>query len=222
MSDIGFEIKHSEKPTSLQRKPFTRRAIIKRKNLEIGTLKSQNEELERENVTDHLTGLDNLRGFTKKLKAEISRLQRERRKNNGTQNEPITCATVDLNRFKELNDKYGHMVGDAALISVADILRTNLRPYDIIGRKSDASDEFMVVMVGADLDAAKHRFEEIFGQLQTHNSSPTSISVSVGICPLDIDNENKSLHESDLAMYRAKQRITPDADKSQNFLEVVV
>lgn len=188
-----------------------------------GSVAKNNEKLIRAEMdarTDPLTSVDNLRGFMEKLNETISRIGREKRKNNGTEVEQVICATVDLNRFKRLNDEYGHMVGDAALILVAKILKTSLRPYDIIGRKSDASDEFMVAMVGADLDAARHRFEEIFQRLQTSSEAPSPVSISVGLSSLNLDDANKSLHESDLAMFKAKQRITPETDRGQSFLEV--
>jgi len=94
------------------------------------------ERLERLTTTDTLTGMHNRRYFLERADAEWSRFQRYQR--------PLTMLMVDVDHFKRVNDKLGHLAGDAALAAVARELRGSVRHGDVVGRFG--GEEFVVLM----------------------------------------------------------------------------
>jgi len=96
------------------------------------------EKLAKEAKTDFLTGLFNRKGLMEELAKEFERIKRGVDKN-------LCLAILDLDNFKKINDNYGHLEGDKVLIEVGNILRRNLRKYDIYGRW--AGDEFLIGIV---------------------------------------------------------------------------
>ncbi|MFZ6710127.1 GGDEF domain-containing protein [Undibacterium sp. TC9W] len=103
---------------------------------EISRLKRFISDLEIENRTDILTGLLNRRGFITELNTAWDRWVRYA--------VPTTLIVLDMNRFKQINDNYGHEAGDKALKLVAVYLQNNLRSTDILGRLG--GDEFAVIL----------------------------------------------------------------------------
>jgi diguanylate cyclase (GGDEF) domain len=89
-------------------------------------LEAKNRRLEEMSMRDYLTDLYNRRALMEKLDFEIKR--RNRTKN------PLSVVMLDLDHFKQVNDTYGHQVGDQVLIQVADLLRKSVREIDIVGR----------------------------------------------------------------------------------------
>ena len=85
-------------------------------------------ELSRE---DFLTGLLNSRAFAEKLTSEITRVRRYRHQ--------ITIAYIDLDNFKQVNDRYGHHAGDLLLCAVANVLRGSVREVDAVARLGETS-----------------------------------------------------------------------------------
>ena len=104
-------------------------------------LRDELEELAR---TDPLTGLLNRRGLNEALDRETARARRT--------GETVALVLLDLDRFKVLNDRYGHPAGDSALVTVADVLRRGLRAGDVAGRWG--GDEFGIVLAGVGADVA--------------------------------------------------------------------
>jgi GAF domain-containing protein len=84
------------------------------------------QALEHMAATDPLTGLANRRGGEKAIAGEISRAKREQK--------PLSCILIDIDRFKEVNDTYGHPAGDQLLREVSAIMRRSVRAYDIVSR----------------------------------------------------------------------------------------
>jgi len=93
---------------------------------------------------DFLTGITNSRAFYSQANLEIARAKRY--------NHPFTLAYIDLDNFKQINDKFGHTVGDLVLKIVAGIIKTNLRQTDIIARLG--GDEFAIFLPESDSDSA--------------------------------------------------------------------
>jgi diguanylate cyclase (GGDEF)-like protein len=109
------------------------------------------EQTKRDSLTDPLTGLPNTRFMFVHLSRELSRAQRL-----GTE---VSLLVMDLDGFKEINDRYGHHVGDRALREVARVLRAEIRPYDICVRY--AGDEFVIVLSDCGPEEAESKRREL-------------------------------------------------------------
>ena len=109
------------------------------------------EQTHEASLTDPLTGLPNTRFMVTHLSGELARAERL--------NTEVSLLVLDLDDFKEINDTFGHHVGDRALRDVAQVLRAVIRPYDICVRY--AGDEFIVVLAGCGLEEAENKRKEL-------------------------------------------------------------
>lgn len=187
-------------------KPFN--AVELRARLRSGTrvlelqegLIAAQEALRTEATRDHLTGLLNRRMILEHLTRELNRARHERR--------PLSVVLVDLDRFKDVNDTYGHAAGDTVLRETATRMRSQLRAYDFIGRYG--GEEFLFVLPGADGVTSLSIAERI--RLRVTNGPvcvdgiPLSVSVSIGLsCTETAGHDASALIETaDAALYRAK------------------
>jgi two-component system cell cycle response regulator len=164
----------------------------------------QAREALREQAThDSLTGLFNRASILETLHNEISRAGRE--------SQPLSLLIVDLDRFKQVNDTYGHLAGDAVLRESARRMKSAVRRYDAIGRYG--GEEFLIVLPACDGDAARIQAERIREAVAggTYNAAGQFLAVtcSIGVscrkrpAPVDADS---LVRESDMALYRAKDR----------------
>ncbi|MQA99172.1 MAG: diguanylate cyclase [Actinobacteria bacterium] len=157
------------------------------------------DSLERQANTDPLTGLFNHRYFHERLRAELNRASRNR--------EPLTLLVIDIDDFKRVNDVYGHAAGDQVLTTVAEVLSSNVREFDIPCRIG--GEEFAVVLPssdGADAMGFASRFLE---KIATTDFSPAGrITISVGIASSAEHgmNARELLGSADTAMLTAKGR----------------
>ena len=156
--------------------------------------------LEGLSVTDELTGLLNRRGFSDRLQSALAAAKR--------QGITGTLLLIDLDRFKAVNDTYGHMVGDTLLISVARILQSRTRETDTIARLG--GDEFAVIMPGANDAEAAVRIAALDNELNTRtlqcNGSSIHLHASIGHNAYSSDDtETELLARVDRAMYERKQ-----------------
>lgn len=168
------------------------------------------ELLRAQATRDPLTGLLNHGAILDVLKQEMARSRRE--------STPVATLLVDLDRFKTVNDTYGHLVGDAVLCTAARRIRDGLRPYDAVGRYG--GEEFLVIMPTCDRDAAHRRAEEIRAAIAAGPVVEGSLSVavtgSIGVAvtsPQDLHDPAGVIGRADRALYRAK-------DAGRNRVEV--
>jgi len=117
-----------------------------------------NERLRHMSQTDGLTGLDNRRHLEERLDEMFEHAKRL--------NEPFACVMCDMDRFKSVNDEYGHQAGDAVLKQFARILRKEVREVDHAGRYG--GEEFMLLLAGTVLDAAVTFAERVRKQVESH------------------------------------------------------
>jgi diguanylate cyclase (GGDEF)-like protein len=157
--------------------------------------------VERQAVTDDLTGLPNRRQFLAQLDVEVSRAQRS-----GT---PLALILSDLDDFKHVNDNWGHAVGDQALRYFATILRSTIRDIDLPARLG--GEEFAVLLPDTDLAGGTELAERIRHLLaestQAMTSQPIRITASFGVsCFPPIAAADDLLVDADKSLYRAKRR----------------
>ena len=117
-----------------------------------------NERLRHMSQTDALTGLDNRRQLEERIEEMFEHAKRL--------SEPFSCVMCDLDRFKSVNDTYGHQAGDAVLKQFAKILRNEVREIDRAGRFG--GEEFMLLLPGTVLDAAVTFAERVRKQVEMH------------------------------------------------------
>ena len=154
-----------------------------------------------EALTDPLTRLPNRRSLAAHAETEIARAGRSR--------EPFAVVMGDVDRFKEINDTYGHRTGDEVLGIIADGFRRNLRPYDFCARY--AGDEFVLILSGCTAEMARQRAEAIAttiaeAPLPLPGGGTSKISVSLGVAAFPDDGRSYEdlLAAADARMYRHK------------------
>jgi diguanylate cyclase (GGDEF)-like protein len=161
------------------------------------------EKTQHDSLTDALTALPNTRFLFMHLSRELARAERLKSE--------VSLLVMDLDDFKEINDKYGHHVGDRALQEVASVLRTAIRPYDICVRY--AGDEFIVVLPGCGGEEAENKRTElqvavdgIRLEARPGKTIPLGISAGVAVFPVDGDGYESLLAIADARMYRDKTK----------------
>ena len=154
--------------------------------------------------TDHLTGVANPRSLALHLERELSRASREKAH--------IGVLLCDLNGFKQVNDRFGHLRGNEVLQHVARGIKAVCRSSDYLARLG--GDEFVVVVPGAkeDLSSYVARLEAVTVEAGWAVCGEACLSLSVGIAvyPLDGDDAKSLLAAADLRMYEAKARHKAD------------
>lgn len=182
-----------------QRDPAQLLEEIARLRAEVATLESKVEELDRLAHLDPLVPLANRRGMLRELETMIARHERH--------GSPAAVLFVDLNDLKMLNDSFGHMGGDAALVTVAEKLIEGTRATDCVARLG--GDEFCVLLEHADEKSAIETAERLVAIIADEEclfeGSPMSLSVAIGVTLIEKgDTPATVLARADKAMYRVK------------------
>jgi diguanylate cyclase (GGDEF)-like protein/putative nucleotidyltransferase with HDIG domain len=166
------------------------------------------EQTQEDSLTDPLTGLPNTRSLFQHLARELARAERHK--------SDVSLVVMDLDDFKEINDSFGHRVGDWALREVARVLRAGIRPYDMCVRY--AGDEFIVVLAGcgrSEAESKRHELQEAVGQIVLEvgpdRRVPLSISAGIAVFPHDGDNYDALVAKADRQMYEDKSRRKHDS-----------
>lgn len=151
-------------------------------------------------VRDSLTGLLNHTTTMEQLYREYARAVRQK--------SPLAYAMTDIDKFKGVNDTYGHPTGDRVLKNLARLIQQRLRQTDIVGRYG--GEEFAVVLVGADAENALRLMNEIrerFGQLrQQSDEAEFYVTLSCGVADIkDFDSPAAMSDAADKALYHAKR-----------------
>ena len=164
-------------------------------------LAKANERLFILATTDQLTSLKNRRYFIEKLEDEVKRACRYRR--------PYSVAIVDADRFKSVNDTYGHDVGDKVLRTLAQLLLEELRNVDYIGRLG--GDEFAIQFPETDASKAFQVCHRLLSRVREGRvlaeANEICLTVSVGLTEIAQtgDEADALLKRADQALYRAKE-----------------
>ncbi|HEX5793790.1 MAG TPA: diguanylate cyclase [Rheinheimera sp.] len=157
-------------------------------------------QLELANRTDGLTGVYNRRYWQQQLGYEIQRAMRYQH--------PLALLLFDLDKFKQLNDHYGHQGGDAVLIELSAMIASLLRDTDILGRYG--GEEFGVVLPETDLTGALLVANRICKAVAEHqmlfNGQSINVTVSVGVCSYAAQTADELIQQADIALYNAKRQ----------------
>src|SRR3954462_45554 len=161
-------------------------------------LAAEREQFEALALEDPLTGLPNKRAFHDRLDAELGRAAREYY--------PVSIVAMDLDKFKQINDTWGHAVGDEALTKLADELQNQLRAGDLCARLG--GDEFMLALVRADTGTAEKVLERLKAAVARLEIGPDrhKIKFSAGIAefPRHSTDGNEVIEMADAALYIGK------------------
>ena len=170
----------------------------------LDTLGKQLEEAKRESATDPLTGTGNRKHFDLMASRAVQLHSLSR--------DPVSLLMVDMNKLKMINDSYGHLAGDAAIVSLATAMfRVFMRQADVVCRYG--GDEFAVILQGADARVAKtlaqRLIETVRGLPLPDPAMEFALGVSVGVAQLSV-NETVAqwVARADGAMYAAKRMVS--------------
>ena len=159
------------------------------------------EQSEENAYTDVLTGLPNLRFFHVFMERELKRF--------ANLGQPVTLLMMDLESFKEINDRFGHKTGDRILVEIATLLNSHLRESDTCVRY--AGDEFIAILPGVSKDNATYAIKRIQNALDEHriminehDSAQVGISIGAATFPEDGREPDILLVVADQAMYKNK------------------
>lgn len=159
------------------------------------------EELRRLARFDELTGLCNRRYFLDRLTQEILRARRY--------GSPLSLLMLDLDHFKQINDTYGHIIGDTVLATVASLLRDTVRATDIPGRYG--GEEFCIVLTETKIDGARLLAERLRRRIAaevfpTVGDATFGVTCSIGLVQFrnDVKDPVAFLDLADRALYQAK------------------
>jgi diguanylate cyclase (GGDEF)-like protein len=149
---------------------------------------------------DDLTKISNRRGFVALAQNSINLCAR--------QGSPVSMVFLDLDKFKPINDQYGHAEGDHALIAFADLMRKSFRDSDVFARIG--GDEFVVLLTNTETDLAAKIVERFRNQVDTYNAESErgyDICFSDGVVSMQPDQDTlveDLLREADVLMYEKK------------------
>jgi diguanylate cyclase len=173
---------------------------------ETENVKKLQEMLRWQAITDPLTGIFNKKQIILLIQTELSRLRREIK---GSLSDcQLGCIMIDIDKFKQINDTYGHLAGDALLVKVADRISTSLRAYDMAGRFG--GDEFIIILPGSNMDQSCNVAQKLGSLVRDTpfqiDGRSVMVTLSLGVSVFefnDVDYSNM-LKRADEALYRAK------------------
>ncbi len=163
------------------------------------TLKLQYDSLTELAEKDQLTGLYNRHYFYDISEKKIAFAKRHLI--------PLSILLIDIDFFKQVNDQYGHMIGDEVLVEVAKIFSNNARQEDIVCRFG--GEEFVILLDHCDLYAAQDKAECLRRKIEQLIPAGIDISISIGVAQLNCDDPKEDITfligEADEALYKAKK-----------------
>ena len=167
------------------------------KEIELKAVLAQAHEITN---TDVLTLLPNRRKIIVDLQQEVIRSTRYET--------PLSISIVDIDRFKDINDTYGHATGDEVLRTIGARLREQIRHPDTLGRYG--GEEFLIVLPNSMVNAATEQANRLCQHVRSmrieYEGHTFSVTISIGVAQFKIGQENweQLLHRADTAMYKAK------------------
>ncbi|GAA4877032.1 diguanylate cyclase [Ferrimonas pelagia] len=178
-------------------KPFLHEELYCRVNQNIELIERM-EAMRDAASRDYLTGLYNRRHFFAHAEAHYQSLKQQRHK--------VTVAVIDLDHFKQINDRHGHLIGDQVLKAMADALTTHLGRF-LIARAG--GEEFFLMMAGIGSEQALRLLQPLRQRLAAEpimtDAGPITVRFSAGVSERITDKIEQQLHQADILLYQAKQ-----------------
>lgn len=164
---------------------------------DITEIEKQREETTKKAYKDGLTGVYNRNKFEEVFEYEYKRSRRYKY--------PICIAMLDIDHFKEFNDKFGHLIGDEVLIMLANEVDEHTRDTDLFARWG--GEEFVILFTNISLESAKAKANDIRKHIQSlEHKTAGSVTASFGVAEIKEDDTMKSLlNRADEALYEAKE-----------------
>jgi diguanylate cyclase len=167
---------------------------------ETAVLERSLQREQRMALLDSLTGIANRLGYDERIEQEFKRWKRFR--------QPLSLVAWDLDRFKNINDTYGHRAGDRVLRAFAKLLSATVRETDFVARYG--GEEFVVLLIGtaaAEAQTVAEKIREDIARLGFHfRGTPVSVTASCGVTEVrDSDTPETLFDRADRALYRAKE-----------------
>ena len=182
--------------------PIEKKNTQLRKTLEMlqqsrDEINRQNQELQALATTDPLTGCTNRRSFFQQFETHWASARRYGFR--------VSCVMVDVDRFKQINDRFGHGVGDQVLQHVAGVLKSLAREGDIVCRYG--GEEFCVLLTHTDAEGAAQAAERYRRAIESAAAAGIAVTASLGISSIELGAESPQMmiDEADKALYAAKQ-----------------
>ncbi|MBF0509156.1 MAG: diguanylate cyclase [Deltaproteobacteria bacterium] len=178
----------------LEQEVQARTAELQQKNNELERL---NKELERHATRDALTGAHNRMKFDTILEAEIQRCKRY--------NHAVSLAMIDIDYFKQINDRHGHAAGDSALREIVALISSQIGACDVLARWG--GEEFMILFPETTLEATRVASEKLRQEIEDyHFDKVGKMTCSFGVTQLLHDDDFESLNKRvDDSLYEAKR-----------------
>ena len=197
----------------------TQRELAQR-NAELEALRAKLESKQSELITanakldalatmDGLTGIGNRRTFQAWIEAEFARSARYLT--------PLALMMLDVDRFKSLNDSFGHQAGDDVLKMLGQLLASSARATDLVGRYG--GEEFAVILVNSDQAAAREAAERLRKQIEMQRWPHRAITASIGIASWGpgVDSAAELINQADKALYFSKEH---GRNRSTHYLDI--
>ncbi|MDP2769842.1 MAG: GGDEF domain-containing protein, partial [Giesbergeria sp.] len=176
------------------------RVRTEEKRAEMERLQQELDRVSTQARHDPLTGSLNRKGLDEVIEREIARAQRTET--------PLCVSLLDVDNFKQINDRLGHESGDAALVHLATVVREVMRPQDMLARYG--GEEFVVVLPDTALDQGVEAMQRLQRELTTRfflrNNEKILITFSAGVAQLtSTETATEAIHRADQSMYLAKR-----------------
>ena len=168
-----------------------------------------NAQLYMRSILDGLTKVFTRGHFDIQLEQEIDRIQRYQHKG-GRAGRHVSLIMMDVDKFKSINDRYGHQVGDAVLIEMAHTVKDNIRSMDVLARYG--GEEFVLICPETSKEEAsilaerlRRKVEAATVATEQHGMLKMTISLGVSTFPDDAETGRELVLQADMAMYQAKE-----------------
>ena len=160
-------------------------------------LKIKNEQLNVLAITDSMTGLYNHRYIIDSLSERIAEAKRYK--------QSLSVAMLDIDYFKKVNDKYGHLFGDFVLVRISTIIEESIRETDIAGRYG--GEEYLIIFTNTDKKSALNTLERIRKSVEEEQwvKEDLVVTVSGGLSELKDEDYSKLIKKADKLLYKAKE-----------------